>query len=59
MIGLIILGILAIVLSIYCWKQQETIKEYEFFITWIINNDIDMKDKLEWINNLKRSFKGK
>ena len=59
MIGLIIVGIVAIVISFYCWKQQQQISEYEFFITWMLRDDIDMKDKMEWINNLKRSFRGK
>lgn len=59
MIAMIILAVIVIILSLLCWKQQDKINEYEFFITWIVNSDIDMKDKLEWINNLKRSFRGK
>lgn len=59
MIGLIIVGIVAIVISFYCWKQQQQISEYEFFIAWMLRDDIDMKDKMEWINNLKRSFRRK
>ena len=59
MIAVIILALIVIILSLLCWKQQDKINEYEFFITWIVNSDIDMKDKLEWINNLKRSFRRK
>ena len=57
MIAIIILAVIVIILSLLCWKQQDKINEYEFFITWIVNSDIDMEDKLEWINNLKRSFR--
>ena len=57
MIAIIILALIVIILSLLCWKQQDKINEYEFFITWIVTSDIDMKDKLEWINNLKRSFR--
>lgn len=57
MIAIIILALIVIILSLLCWEQQDKINEYEFFITWIVNSDIDMKDKLEWINNLKRSFR--
>ena len=59
MLAIIILAVIVIILSLLCWKQQDKINEYEFFITWIVNSDIDMEDKLEWINNLKRSFRGK
>lgn len=57
MIAIIILALIVIILSLLCWKQQDKINEYEFFIQWMVNSDIDMKDKLEWINNLKRSFR--
>lgn len=59
MLAIIILAVIVIILSLLCWKQQDKINEYEFFITWIVNSDIDMEDKLEWTNNLKRSFRGK
>ena len=59
MIAMIILAVIVIILSLLCWKQQDKINKYEFFIQWMVNSDIDMKDKIEWINNLKRSFRGK
>jgi hypothetical protein len=59
MIAIIILAVIVIIFSLLCLKQQDKINEYEFFIQWIVNSDIDMKDKLEWINNLKRSFRRK
>ena len=57
MLAIIILSLVVIFISLLCWKQQMEIKDYEFFITWILKDDIDTKDKMEWINNLKRSFR--